>query len=385
MSQHDDSGVKQSGAPPENADAPPGEGSDAGQKAANSQVDQPAESQRPARWPAWLALLLSLAAAGGAAYLWWQQQSNARQLAGLDALRAELRELNARVDGNRELTELLQQADERQAAALAELRQELASQRRLLDEWPLRIGRLERALENVPGVADKARTAWLLSEAEYYLRIANAQLSLARNPDVALRALELADEQLRDVGDPALTRVRAVLADEITALKALPRPDAEGIALRLGSLSRGLAALPLRRETPERFGHAPAERESSGMERAWRAIRNALLSLVRVKRTDAATRPLRTTAEESLLLRSLQTELELARLALIRGEGHLYRDALDSVAANLEQYFDLEAQPVQAALEQLGELRAAELPERLPDISASLRLLLDLVGGELAR
>ncbi|RMF99038.1 MAG: hypothetical protein D6727_01115 [Gammaproteobacteria bacterium] len=375
MTEHDDSGAGATAPAAVPADAPPGQNGDG-----------PAGGQPGSgRWPAWLALALAFCVAAGSGYLWWQQRLDARRLAGLDELSAGLRELGARVDGNAELIDMLRQADERLAADLEKLGQELGSQRRALDELPLRIGRIERALENVPGVADKARSAWLLSEAAYYLRVANAQLQLARNPEVALRALELADQKLRDVADPALTRVRAVLADEITALKALPRPDAEGIALRLGSLGRTLGSLPLRREAPERFGQGPAEREGSGLERAWHAVRNALLSLVRIKRTDEVAQPLRTPEEEALLRRSLETELELARLALIRGEGRLYRDTLDGVTASLERYFDADSPAVQAALAQLAGLRGAELPESLPDISASLRLLLDLAGGELAQ
>ncbi|MDJ0927235.1 MAG: uroporphyrinogen-III C-methyltransferase [Gammaproteobacteria bacterium] len=350
-----------------------------------AETASPASKPR-ASWTGALALVVSLAAAGGAAWLWWQQQMQRESLGRIGGLQDEARQLESRLGGLEDRLERLLETDERLAVDLGTVRESLSSQRLQLDELPLRVGRLERALEDVPGVADNARATWLLSEAEYYLRVGNAQLTLARNPVVALRALELADEKLRDVGDPGLTRVRALLADEITALRAMPDPDAEGIALRLGSLARSLNDLPFARQQPGTFGRDNvADEELTGLERAWAAVKNAFLSLVRVKSTNDDVTPLRTAAEEALLLRSMETELALARLALIRGEGNLFRDALDGVDLALRQYFDTNDTAVVGTLDQIAELRTADLPESLPNISGSLQLLLRTGSGAAAQ
>lgn len=330
-----------------------------------------------------LALLLALAAGGGVGYLWIQQQA---QQASVDKLEGFGLDLRARADELQRLAGQIDTLDQRHSERLSEFSAELQGQRRQLDELPLRVGRLENALENVPGVADKARSAWLLAEAEYFLRIANAQLALARNPDVALRALQLADEKLRDIGDPGLTPVRSALADEMTALRAVPRPDTEGIVLSLGSLAASLDRLPFAQQNPDRFGHDSSRSDDglSGWQRAWQAIKEALMGLVRVKRTDEPVTPLRSEAEESLLLRGMATELELARLALIRGEAALYRDAIASVSTSLQRYFDTSSPQVQAAQSQLDQLASAVLPDALPDISGSLRLLDRLADGTAA-
>ena len=357
------------------------------QPSADKGMDQPppvAEQATASRkrsggggFAAWLALLIALLAAGGAGYLWTLQQDQQQTNRRAEELSEQLRDRVSEVERlEARLNELIE-ADSDLADDLKFLEQQLSSQSRQLDLVPARVERLERALEAIPGVADQARSAWLLSEAEYYLRIANAQLDLARNPDVALRALELADEKLRDVGDPGLVRVRRVLADEMTALRGVPRPDAEGIALQLSSLARSLIDLPLTRQTPERYGQADGmESARSGWDRAWQSIKDALMSIVRVKRTDEVVVPLRTEIEESILLRGMETELDVARLALIRGDATLYRDALAGVQERLGRHFDGEASSVQAAQRQLEQLSGAELPETLPDISSSLNLLL---------
>jgi uroporphyrin-3 C-methyltransferase len=354
---------------------------DTGNDQAAPAADQAAEDDKKAArgggFAAWLALLIALLAAGGLGYLWTLQQAQQQTNQRTEQLSDELRERVGEVERlETRLNELIK-ADSDLADDLKFLEQQLSSQSRQLDLVPARVERMERALEALPGVADQARSAWLLSEAEYYLRIGNAQLNLARNADIALRALELADEKLRDVGDPGLVRVRRVLADEMTALRGVPRPDAEGIALQLSSLARSLVELPLTRQTPESYGQADGrESARSGWERAWRSIKDALMSIVRVKRTDEVVVPLRTEIEESILLRGMETELDVARLALIRGDASLYRDALAGVQERLSRHFDGDASSVQAAQRQLEQLSGAELPETMPDISASLNLLL---------
>jgi len=248
-----------------------------------------------------------------------------------------------------------------------------------LEDLPMRIGRIERTLDNLPGVANQARSAWLLAEAEYFLRIANAQLNLAGNVEVSLRALALADEKLRDLADPGLTRVRSLLSDEQTALRAVPQPDAEGIVLALGSLARTLDTLPLDREAPGRFGSTGGKTvDESGLQRAWRVITEAFFSIISVKRDDNSVTPLMSAAEESMLIRSLDIELQIGRLALIRNEKDLYHRSLQAVTERLELYFDTEATEVLAALATVQKAAAADLPDELPNISGSLALLLRL-------
>jgi len=331
-----------------------------------------------------LALAVALLSAAGSGYLWWtwQQQDN------LDATVGRLR--SDMMANSGELGQVNQQLDELASRdgglqeSLDAIAERLDRQAQQLGELPLRMGRLERTLDSIPGVADQARSAWLLAEAEYYLRIANAQLALASNPDVALRAQELADEKLRDVGDPGLTRVRALLADEMAAVKAVPRPDAEGLVLTLDSLAKNLDRLPLAKQAPGSFasGVAP-DSTDSGLQRAWRAIVDALMSVVRIRPTEEAAIPLVTGQEESMLRRSLDVDLQIARVAVIRNEDALYRNALESVESRLRLYFDLQSSQVTAALDTIEKLAGAELPGDLPNISGSLGLLLR-IGNEAA-
>lgn len=79
-----------------------------------------------------------------------------------------------------------------------------------------------------------------------------------------------------------------------------------------------------------------------------------------------------------MLIRSLDIELQIGRLALIRNEKDLYHRSLQAVTERLELYFDTEATEVLAALATVQKAAAADLPDELPNISGSLALLLRL-------
>jgi len=326
-----------------------------------------------------VALGVSIAVAG---YVWVEQRSGIGQrvteLRNDASVRdSELAALKARLDEMSTGRRLLDDDMDR-------LRERVARETDALGELPGRLGQLEQTMERFVGVGDKVRSAWLLSETEHYMRIANAQLGLAGDVDVAQTALSLADESLRELNEPRMMPVRRLLADELTALKAVPRPDTEGIVLSLGSLADNLETLPLRVTVPVGFRATPAPvaEPLTGFERAIAASRAALASLISVRRLDDPVSPLLPEAEQTVLIRSLDLELQLARLAIMRGDAGMYRRSVAAAGERLQEHFDVTSPDVQGAIETLTTLATAALPEELPDISGSLTTLLRITGTE---
>lgn len=247
-----------------------------------------------------------------------------------------------------------------------------------------RIAHLEQEFSQQKAGAD-ARREWLIDQAGHFLRIANAQETLAGNTTGALGALSIADQYLREAADPRLAVVRKRIADETAALRALPVVDLEGMVLKLGTLSDTLEKLPQRQQAPGAFT-APAvalpEAPPTATERAKQTFINALRGILSLRRTDEPSATLLSEQATQLLMRSLDLELQLARLALLRGEVSAYRAALANVGSELQRYFDADAAEVVAAQALLTELSGAPLPDQLPDISGSLTELLRIRSGE---
>lgn len=340
---------------------------------------------------AWLAFFVSLAAAAGVGYLllasFGEEDAAAEasaSVATIEGRLAEAREqtteslddLRSGLDDLRSLVGELTAADSRAITRIDALRQDLEERTDLLDTLPSRLRSVERSLAALKGVSVELRDTYLLAEAEYYLQIANAELELGRNPTLAARALEQADDRLLSLADPALTDVRREIADEIAALEALETTDVEGLAITLASLSRAVDSLPMKPTSEEALAREQQETAGEGgAKRALSAVRDAMSGLVKVTPPSAEDAPLLMPEAEPLIRSNLALQLQSARLGLLRREQAIFEQSLDDAKNWLETYFRTSSEPVSSALETIAEARASYSTATLPDISESLRLL----------
>jgi uroporphyrin-3 C-methyltransferase len=343
---------------------------------------------------AWAALALALAAAGMAGWLAFDQWRAADEAdAGADAVadlarstERTLEDIDASLAGLRErLDEFGGRLDEVRAAGeeegdrIDDLRDELdalADKADLVESINPRIGNLERSVASLQGIELDARNTYLLLEAEYYLQIANAQLQLAGNPQLASQALEQADDRLSQVGDPALTGVRRAIADEIAALGVMEKPDIAGATLTLASLAQVADSLPLKYQEDAATDVPEGEAaDAGGIERAWNAVKDAANGLVTYSRPGEGDQAVLPPDAEPLIRSNLSLQLQAARLALLRGEQEVFEQSLDDADGWLERYFDTEQTSVSAARQTIAEIRDDYSRDAPPDISGSLRLL----------
>ncbi|TDJ44117.1 MAG: hypothetical protein E2O50_03600 [Gammaproteobacteria bacterium] len=328
-----------------------------------------------------LALLISvlaIAAAGWTALQLVALQDIPSRVSG-DA--GKIQELSRRLDG-------LAQQSGRQQQLIADLESSLESGLGIIPELSLRLTQSEQQLANIPGINARSRANWLVTEALYYLQIANAQATLAGNATVAASALQLADDKLRDAGDPSLTAVRAQLSTELAALEAVPIIDRTGISFRLLSLAAQAGSWSFRRTAPDNFSPDiqvtdDAAEATDYWVRFVATVKAVFSSIVSIKEMDAPRVALLGSAEEALIVEAVKAELQVARLALIGGNAELFMQSLERVNEQIDEYFDTDSTAVAAARMTVTELRALELPGPLPDISGSLALMLSLTDTAL--
>lgn len=328
---------------------------------------------------AWLALFLSLITLAGIGYMlvqdWRAQRDEDQNATTLADVRSRLTASNESMSNlDRSLTELAE-ADAQAASQFEILQKDVDERIQLLDSLPSRMSNVESSLATMQGVSIGARNTWLLAEAEYYMQIANAQLQLAGNPQLAAMALSMADERIVQLANPALTNVRRALADELAALEVMQKPDIEGITLTLASLARVVDSLPLKQIIRPNSDVDEVDSNLSGVGRAWASVKGALSGLVRVTVPEETAVPLMTPEAIYFLRTNLTLQLQAARLALLRGEQAIFHQSLDDAAAWLDSYFDTGSAQVGSALQTIDEIRGSVFDVSTPDISESLRLL----------
>ncbi|MEO0997086.1 MAG: uroporphyrinogen-III C-methyltransferase, partial [Pseudomonadota bacterium] len=337
------------------------------------------------RWrlPAIGAVLLSLVAVAVAGLAVWRTTGDdgpdmAAIESRLDTLERSRSDLDTTVrSGQRAVSDL--EAEHRSLAArVTRLSSEASERADLVDSLPGRVQNVETSVAAIEGIAAGTRAHWLRAEAEYYLQLANAQVQLARNPELAVLALTLADERVRALADPVYTPVRRAIAEEIQALRASGGDDTEGVSLTLAGLSQTVSLLPLssRIETPQTDEQARAEPDDSGaIARGVDSVKRVMGDLVRVRRSDEAVTPLLSPEAAYFLRTNLELKFDVARLALLRGEQQDYEQSLDDAAMWIGEYFDTDDDGVRSALETIADLRQRDVVVELPDVSASLTLL----------
>jgi uroporphyrin-III C-methyltransferase len=323
-----------------------------------------------------LALVLALVAIAVTGMLWWQyrafyvslDQTDVVTAQQLDRVRAEQRALQDGLKSAHDDAETLRQ----RATSLGER----------IDLLPGRFAELERRLDAVQGGSFEARSALLRTEAEYYLGVANTELTLGRRWENAITALELADGRLAELGSPELAPVREEIASELLALRSVKLPDIEGMMFSLGRLAARASELPTRADMPTtRAAPAPEAAEPEpGFARLWASVENMLLGLVRIERRDEPVAHALSAAERELARREVVIELEVARTAALRGEQQAFRSALDASVALLQRDFDTDSGEVEGALALLREMRGLDVDPKRPDVGASLVKLREITA-----
>ncbi|TCK16813.1 uroporphyrin-3 C-methyltransferase [Thiogranum longum] len=312
---------------------------------------------------AMLALGVSIGLAVGGYFIWNQVQQLTGEQAGLvpeleqkvKPLQSDLQAIsNEWQTGRREIEQQLSELGEAQAA-LAE--------------------RLNRLASHV----NRSETGWTLAEVEYLLRVASESLQLRRDKRTAVAALNSADTRLRELADPQLLPVREQLARDLNRLREVPDVDFDGISLRLADDLQQVESLQVagsRYEPPE---PKPEQFDTTRSAGDWRELPQviwaALKELFLIREHDKPVAPMLPPERVWFLKENLRLQLAAARLALLREDRQAYRQALDTAAVWLRDWFDTGDPAVAAMAQGLDELAAVDIHPELPDVSKSLQLL----------
>ncbi len=221
---------------------------------------------------------------------------------------------------------------------------------------------------------DDVKKKWILSEVKFLLQMANQRVLLAGDVENARTALVLADQQLKELADPRLYQLRALLADEQLALASVTKVDIEGLAAQLQSAIDSVNSLKVLTGPDVMMEQASDTSDESNVAEDWKqAASNAwqqVRSLVVIRHQQDGSAALIVPEQRYFLYQNLQLKLESARLALLAGNEVVFYDSLTSAQQWLEKYFIGDERD--ALLQIITAMQAEKIIRDLPDISASL-------------
>ena len=266
------------------------------------------------------------------------------------------------------------------AADLEASRTTWRTELRGLREVPGQVEELGRSVEELRARTEAPQRAWVRAEALYLLELGERRLRLERDVQTAIVAMESADARLAALNDPAARDVRAKLALELAALRAVPVPDISDVLTRIGRLEDVVPTLPVIGMPVSQVRRSEPQQEARGaLGRAWQRIKQAIGDLVSLRRIAPGTARLVTQEEESLRRQHLELLLFSARIAAMRPDGAAYNQSLRAAGAWIEQYFDPARPEVASALTEIAALADLNIDPALPGVGEASRLLRSVI------
>lgn len=362
-----------------------------------------------------VALIVAIAALIGAGWLWYRGE---QKLAALDS-RVQTVEQGIQSSVQEVVMPRLSKFDQR----LQSLSSDLESVQQNSQQQADRLGGMQKSLQDAQSqtaqLADRLEgnaQRWDVNQIEALLRAANQRLQLFEDPAGARQALQFASDAIGRKGDPRLFEIRSEIVNEIAALRALPQPDIEGLALDLAAMVKQVPDLPLASTVPGAYsqsgdasggepgGDGQANQQAnqqadsaaeqstdsdgttldnvkSKLTQGWgqfqSSVGEALSGMMTIRRSDGTQSALLPPDQVFFLSQNLQLELRAARLALLEGDTDSYRESLGAARQWLDDYYDTGASQVSSMRERLDQISNVKLDWDAPDISQSLSMLRD--------
>ena len=223
---------------------------------------------------------------------------------------------------------------------------------------------------------------WLLAEAEYLIRLANQRLLLEKDTQSAITLLSNADNILADLEDPLMFETRKAIAQDVQALKSVSSFDLEGRYLQLAALFDQVPDLPQREpshawqaQKNDRIEVESTSAFKTVMLEAWEGIK----SLVVINYNQKPIKALLPPAEYQELITGIQLQIDVAQVALLKGEREIYDSALARVASAISEHFDASAQSTIAFMTTLTSLQQVNPNPSIPIPRASLQAMKTLM------
>ena len=272
------------------------------------------------------------------------------------------RKINASMLNQSQLNQLIEQVKQSEQTIQTQKDQLLAHQSQQSEKLLSLESKLNR-------LSSTTKEDWKLAEAEYLIRLANQRLLLESDNIGAATLLSNADDILNELEDPIVFTTRKALAKDIQALKSISPFDLEGAYLKLNALYDSVQTLPQREPSKEWQANTTAKpttsttnQLTSALESFWQSLRSLIVINYNHKPIKALLPP----AEYQELITGLQLQLEIAQVALIKGEPVIYQTALSRVANATTAHFETQSNRVISFLASLTTLQQLNPSPDLP-------------------
>lgn len=239
--------------------------------------------------------------------------------------------------------------------------------------------KLEETLEAIDKRLGVTSEDWIMAEVEYLLRLASQRISLDDDIISAVKLLKTADKILQQTEIVTAFEVRQAIANDILSLEKLNTVDRQGLFAQLTAVHSMIKALQQKKYEFDVAEGDKASGQATG-PLTWRdrlavagtKIWSSVSRLIDFRRNDTPVKPLMPPEEEYYLRHNLQLKIELARLAMLRGDQQIFDQSLIEASVWVKLHFDKDDNLTQVFLENIEQLSGDSVVTEAGDIGESV-------------
>lgn len=245
------------------------------------------------------------------------------------------------------------------------------------EELTKQLGEVQEKVATISGTDAKT---WLLSQADFLVKMAGRKLWSDQDVTTAAALLKSADASLADMNDPSLISARRAITQDIASLGAVSQVDYDGIILKVNQLSNQIDNLRLADNNDDDSPMDSDGTELSSSLNEWRinlqkSWQSFMDSFITVRRRDETAVPLLAPNQDIYLRENIRSRLLVAAQAVPRHQEETYKQALDSVSTWVRAYYDTSDATTTAFLDDIDKLSQQNITMNVPDTLESQPIL----------
>ena len=193
-----------------------------------------------------------------------------------------------------------------------------------------------------------AKQAWLISEIEYLLKIADSQYTLTGDIEKSIQALNLALSSLKETNNPNLNNVKQAVEDEIKTLNNIKVYDSEDLIDVIDQYIEKIDFLEIKSSLNTK---EQSIKDNDPIQfHAWASAKKAFKEIISIRRNEQINSYRELQMSNDFISIQLKKLLDDAKLALIIKNKLIYQETIINIITWLKKYYDQEDKDIKEML-----------------------------------
>ena len=193
-----------------------------------------------------------------------------------------------------------------------------------------------------------AKEAWLISEIEYLLKIADSQYTLTGDIEKSIHALNLAMSSLKETNNPNLNNVKQAVEDEIKTLNNIKVYDSEDLIDVIDQYIEKIDFLEIKSSLNTK--EQSIKDNDPSQFQAWASAKKAFKEIISIRRNEQINSYRELQMNNDFISIQLKKLLDDAKLALIIKNKLIYQETIINIITWLKKYYDQEDKDIKEML-----------------------------------